>query len=119
MKKLIILLGVLLSFTILASAARTSICMDITIKKDVPGGKINRTPMLLPIEAYYDDETNQVEVIGDYDKPVEIFVCDEDLDVVAYSSVLNTVLDIPAGYHGLIVVRITSDNWVAVGKTEI
>lgn len=120
MKKLIVLLTILLLSISQAFAYRRSIHLSISRGDgtSVPTTP-HRTPVYLPIEVFYDDEANQVEVIGEYNRPLQIYTVDENLDIIGYSTTLNTIFDMPMGYHGLIVVRIVCDNWVATGKTEI
>ena len=51
---------------------------------------VRRSPMRIPIDVYYDDELRQIEISGSVDIDVQIFLCDENGNIIAYSSITNT-----------------------------
>ena len=84
-----------------------------------PNTTVCRTPMRLPLEVVYDDESRQVEVTGDEETIAQIYLCDESGNTLDYSSSVNTVLNVPDGCSGLIILRIEGEDWIAVGEIEI
>lgn len=41
----------------------------------------------------------------------QVYLCDENGNTLAYSPCINCVLDIPASYTGLLLIRIVGDDW--------
>jgi len=120
MKKAILLIGVLISIVIQAYAAKDTIHMHLQRRgASTPNTTVCRTPMRLPLEVVYDSETRQVEVTGDEETIAQVFLCDANGNTLDYSSSVNTVLNVPDGYSGLVILRIESEDWIAVGEIEI
>lgn len=65
-----------------------------------------RSPMKNSIDVYYDDELRQIEISSDVGVEVQLFLCDINGNTLDYSHCINTVLDIPYGYSGIIILRI-------------
>ncbi len=78
-----------------------------------------RTPANFPIYAYYDDETNQIEVEGPDHMTGEVFLYDEAGMPLGYSSSLNTVFDLPDNFHGLVLIEWIGEDWDANGGIEV
>ncbi len=78
-----------------------------------------RVPANFPIFAYYDDETNQIEVEGPDHMTGEVFLYDEAGMPLGYSSSLNTVFDLPDNFHGLVLIEWIGEDWDANGGIEI
>ena len=65
-----------------------------------------RSPMRISIDVYYDDELRQIEISSDVGVEVQLFLCDINGNTLDYSHCINTVLDIPYRYSGIIILRI-------------
>lgn len=118
MKKLLSLLGVLIfigCFQVHAEKSRVVIEIYQTGHVD-RSTAVRRSLMRIPVDVYYDEELRQIEISGDEDMNVQIYLCDENGNTLTYSPPINTILDIPNGYSGLISIRIEGDNWVAIGR---
>lgn len=118
MKKLLSLFGVLIFIGCLqAHAEKSKVAMEHWQTSNVDASTtVRRSPMRIPIDVYYDDELRQIEISGDEDMDVQIYLRDESGNTITYSSTINTVLDIPDGYSGLLSIRIEGENWIATGK---
>lgn len=121
MKKLLSLLGVLIIVGCLQTyAAKSGVYMDFyKYGHEDKNTTVHRSPMRIPINVYYDDELRQIEISGSVDIDVQIFLCDENGNIIAYSSITNTTLDIPEDYNGRLSISIECDNWVATGCITI
>lgn len=121
MKKLHLLFGVLIFIVCLqAHAEKSRVAMEKWQTGNVDGSTtVRRSPMRIPIDVYYDDELRQIEISGSVDIDVQIVLCDENGNIIAYSSITNTTLDIPEDYNGRISISIECDNWVATGYITI
>lgn len=120
MKKYLLLIGVIISFAIQASAAKEDIYMTIYRKGNESIDKtIHRSPMLLPVDVFYNTETHQIEVTSDDEMSAQVLICDENGNTLDYSPCINAVLDIPSNHDGLIIIRIEGDDWIAIGKIAI
>ena len=108
MKKFLSLLGVLFfisSFQVYAE--KKSVILDHYFTGHVDKSKsIRRSPMQIPIDVYYDDELRQIEISSDVGVEVQLFLCDINGNTLDYSHCINTVLDIPYRYSGIIILRI-------------
>lgn len=120
MKKAIILAGLLLAMAHTAFAEQRGVLMQFH-RKSSPSTNtsVNRAPTRLPIEVVYDSDTHKIEVIGDENMDVQIYLYDENGNILNYSPSINTVLDIPNGYSGLISINIEGENWIITGKITI
>lgn len=121
MKKLLSLLGVLIIIGCLqAYATKSGVYMDFyKYGHEGKNTTVHRSPMRIPIDVYYDNELCQIEISGNMEDEVQIFLCDENGNIIAYSSIANTTLDIPEDYNGRLSISIESDNWVAIGCITI
>ena len=121
MKKLLSLLGVLIIIGCLqANAAKSGVYMDFyKYGHEGKNTTVHRSPMRIPIDVYYDDELRQIEISGSADIDVQIFLCDINGNTLDYSHCMNTVLNIPYGFSGIIILRIESEAWIATGKIAV
>lgn len=71
---------------------------------------------MLPIEVSYDDETRQIEITGGDDLVGQVSLRDADGNILAFSTEINTVLEVPSSYTGTIIVHIEGENWISVGE---
>lgn len=81
--------------------------------------EVDRKPMLLPIEVIYDSDCNMVEVISDGSIEAEVFLYDANRNVIGYSSHLDTTLEVPANYHGILFLEIIGENWFATAEIPV
>lgn len=116
MKKLLTLLGVLIFIGCLqAHAERSKAIIEWYQTGHVDRSTtVRRSPIRIPIDVYYDEELRQIEISSDMD--AQIFVCDENGHTLDYSPCINAVLNIPYNYSGFIILRIESEEWIAIGK---
>ena len=121
MKKLLSLLVVLIIIGCLqANAAKSGVYMDFyKYGHEGKNTTVHRSPMRIPIDVYYDDELRQIEISGSADIDVQIFLCDINGNTLDYSYCMNTVLNIPYGFSGIIILRIESEEWIATGKIAV
>ena len=121
MKKLLSLLGVLIFIGCLqAHAEKSRLYIKGYQTGNVDGSTtVHRSPMRIPIDVYYDEELHQIVICGDEDMNVQIYLCDEKGNAITYSSTINTILDVPDGYSGLLSIRIEGEDWIATGKIVI
>lgn len=78
---------------------------------------VRRSPLRLSFDVFYDSEAHQVEVTCE--EEAQIFLSDANGNTLDYSSDINAVLNIPYNYNGLIIIRIESDGWIAIGKITV
>lgn len=92
MKKLHLLFGVLIIVGCLQTyAAKSGVYMDFyKYGHEDKNTTVHRFPMRIPINVYYDNELRQIEISGSVDIDVQIFLCDENGNIIAYSSIPNT-----------------------------
>lgn len=109
----------LLSFINIASfAEKEKIPTDIHRTMDPnKSTQVDRAPMRIPIEVYYDFDTNEIEVIGPDTIEAEIFIYNASRELESYSSVLNVSLPVLSpGNHTII---IKNDGWYMEGFISI
>lgn len=120
MKKYFLLIGVIISIGIQAFASKSSIYMDIAKRgRSDKCTTVRRSPMQFPIDVFYNNETHQIEVVGDEELAAQLFLCDENGNTLGYSPCINAVLDVPSNYNGLIIIRIEAEDWIATGTIAI
>ena len=118
MKKLLSLFGVLIFIgCIQAHAEKRRVTIEHWQTSNVDGSTtVRRSLMRIPIDVYYDDDLRQIEIYGEEDMDVQIYLRDENGNTITYSSTINTILDVPDGYSGLLSIWIESENWIFTGK---
>ena len=118
MKKLLSLFGVLIFIgCIQAHAEKRRVTMEHWQTSNVDGSTtVRRSLMRIPIDVYYHDDLRQIEIYGEEDMDVQIYLRDENGNTITYSSTINTILDVPDGYSGLLSIWIESENWIFTGK---
>lgn len=108
MKKLHLLVGVFIFIGCLqVHAEKSRVAMEKWQTGNVVGSTtVCRSPMRNSIDVYYDDELRQIEISSDVGVEVQLFLCDIKGNTLDYSHCINTVLDIPYRYSGIIILRI-------------
>lgn len=120
MKKVIIFAGLLLAMSHTAFAEQCGVFMEFHRKVNPEHTRdVNRAPLRLPIDVVYDSDTHKIEVVGNEEMEVQIFLCDENGNTLDYSSYINAELNIPYNYSGLIILRIECEKWIAIGKITV
>ncbi|MDE6549124.1 MAG: hypothetical protein K2L22_09000 [Muribaculaceae bacterium] len=120
MKKIILLIGILLCISVHTVAAKEDVLVTILLKgQDLRNTTVKRTPMQAPVEIYYDEVTQTVEVTGDNELEAQVYIKDESGRTLAYSSSINTTLIIPYDYSGILLVCIETEYWSVIGEIEI
>ena len=108
MKKLHLLVGLFLFIGCLqVHAEKSRVAMEKWQTGNVVGSTtVCRSPMRISIDVYYDDELRQIEISSDVGVEVQLFLYDINGNTLDYSHCINTVLDIPYRYSGIIILRI-------------
>ena len=120
MKKFLLLIGVLISIALQASASKTEVYMEYRKSgRSTQSTTVRRAPMQLPIEVVFDSENRQVEISCNDDLEAQVYLCEENGNILDYSSCLNSVLNVPDNYSGVLIIRIESDDWIATGEIII
>lgn len=120
MKKLLLLIGVLISIALQTSASKTEVYMEYRkYGRSTQSTTVRRTPMQLPVEVIFDSETRQIEISCDDDLDAQVYLCDENGNILDYSSCLNTVLNVPDNYSGVLIIRIEGEDWISTGEIII
>ena len=118
MKIFFILTGLLLFMAQPALAEQYDIYLEIHQRSNHENDtKVNRAPMLLPIEVVYDSDNHIVKVIGYDSLNAEVFLYDSDGSVEGHSSTLNT--EIPVMSSGSHTIQIQGDGWYAEGEIVV
>lgn len=120
MKKFLLLLAFIFALSTTTFAGRIS--LDVRTYKQstntVGSGK-TRVPASFPVYAFYDDETNQIEVEGPDHMAGDVYLYDESGMQLGYSSSLNAVFDLPENFHGLVLIEWIGDDWDGRSGIEI
>jgi len=103
-----------------AYAAKCGVYMDFyKYGHESKNTTVHRSTIKIPMDVYYDEELRQIEICGDGDMNVQIYLCDENGNSITYSSAINTILDVPDGYSGLLSISIEGEGWIATGKITV
>lgn len=120
MKGKVILLWLLLSMAFTVSAETKDVIIEIHSNSDSDKHtQVDRAPMRLPVEVVYDTDKHTITVSGDDSLEADVSLTDETGNVLEFSPSVNTTLNIPDGYSGIIVIRIESADWIGIGKIEM
>lgn len=117
MKKFLSLLAALFIIECFqAHAEKRSVVLERYLTGHVDRSKtVRRSPMQIPLDVIYDDESRQIEICGVEEMDIQVYLYDEKENPIAYSSTINSTLDIPDGYSGIISIKIEGESWIATG----
>lgn len=120
MKRYLLLIGVAIAIAVQGFAEKSGICMDIAKRgHNSKTTTVRRSPMRIPIYVFYDNDTHQIEVVGDDELAAQVFLSDENGNTLDYSPCINAMLDVPCNYNGILLIRIESEDWIATGNIAI
>lgn len=123
MKKFLSLILVMITFALQAIAGESktstsssqSIMLEIAQFKETSGR--HRVPMHINIEAWYNADTNSIDISYDDEAEGEAFLYLNE-NLVEYDSKINTSLHLPTS-HGLYAIEIISETWIAQGYIQL
>lgn len=98
-----------------ASKSSQSIMLEIA-QYNEPSGRF-RAPMRIGIEAWYNAESNTIDITYNGEDEGEVFLYLNE-NIVEYDSKINTSLHIPSS-HGLYTIEIISETWIAQGYIQL
>lgn len=124
MKKILSLILVMMMFALNAMAEESktskssqSIMLEIAQYNDNESSGRFRAPMRIGIEAWYNAESNTIDITYDGEAEGEVFLYFNE-DIVEYDSKINTSLHLPSS-HGLFTIEIISEAWIAQGYIQL
>lgn len=123
MKKILSLILVMITFAFqaIAGESKTStsssqgIMLEIAQFKETSGR--HRAPMRVNIEAWYNADSNTIDISYDGEAEGEVFLY-LNQDIVEYDSKINASLHLPSS-HGLYTIEIISETWIAQGYIQL
>lgn len=77
----------------------------------------HRIPMCVNLEAFYNEESNTIDIIYNGDADGEVFLYINE-DIMNYSSEINTSLELPTT-SGIYRIEIISQTWIAEGYIHL
>lgn len=123
MKKLLSLITVvmMLAFQAVAQESKTNtssqgIMLEIAQYNNGNNG-VHRAPMRVNIEAFYNAESNSIDISYDGDATGEVYLYLNG-NAIEYSPELNTSLQVPST-PGLFRIEIMSETWIAQGYIQL
>ena len=119
MKKVIILVVLLLTtMAHTAFAEQRGVFMEFH-RKINPGKnmQVNRAPMRMPIEVFYDSDTHNVKVTGDKGIEAEVFLYDANGTLESHSSTLNAEFSVLESDTYTILIQ--GEGWYAEGEIQM
>lgn len=122
MKKILSLILVMMMFALhaMAEESKTSkssqrIMLEIAQYNETSDRA--RAPMRIGIEAWYNAESNTIDITYDGEAEGEVFLYLNE-DIAEYDSKINTSLQIPS-HSGLYKVEIIGEHWIAYGSIQL
>lgn len=120
MKKLLILIGILISISIEHSEAKEDVPMTIFTKgHPVKNTTVKRAPIQINVDVYYNASERTVSIESGEDVEAQVYITSSYGEIFAFSSQLNSTLSIPSDYTGILGISIETATWSAEGELEI
>lgn len=120
MKKILSLILVMMTiaFNAIAGEQKTSSSSSKPVSLEVRQTKeqatmVHRAPMRINIEAWYDAETNSIDISFDGEAEGEVFLYVNGY-IADYASEINTTLSVP-DMSGQYEIQIIGETWIAQG----
>lgn len=76
-----------------------------------------RAPLRINVEAFYNAETNTIDIIYDGEAEGEVFIYQND-NIIGYDSAINTSIPLPAA-TGIYYIEIVGTTWIAQGMLQL
>ena len=86
--------------------------LEISQTDNNSGSSVDRAPMRINIEAYYEAETNSINICYDGEATGEVYLYLNG-DIVDYSSEINSTFQIHT--TGMYKIEIIGESWIAEG----
>lgn len=101
-----------IAFVAMAEGERVPVVIE---KENLPteNTKVDRAPMRIPVEVYYDRDTRVVEIVGSESVEAEVFLYNATGTLENYSPALNTEFRLISSGEYTVVIQ--ADNWSATG----
>lgn len=80
-------------------------------------GNIDRAPMRLPIDVYFDSEAGIIEVAGDDTLEADVTLCDETGAALDYSPVINATFSVEGLNPAYVLIE--GENWYATADLDL
>lgn len=120
MKRYILLFLFIFSISVQICAEKEDVPLSIIIDGDYrPDTAYKRSLMKLPIQVSFDEESRTFEIGADIELDALVYLTDERGDILAQSPCINSILIVPSDLRGIIIIRIESKLWKAVGEVNI
>ena len=116
MKKVILLFGAIMSFTLSAIAKETTgVFMEYHQRgNEESNPKVNRSLVEIPtLEVVYDSETKTIRITSSELQTANVYVYDSNGAVVGYANSLNTTIQLPSA--GSYTIYIEGAGWYGIG----
>ena len=118
MKKFLLLFIAALFFTGSMNAEKKELSLKFR-SKGTSGAKghIERAPIRLPIDVYYDYDTGIIEVAGDDTLEADVTLCDETGAALDYSPVINATFTVEGLNPAYVLIE--GENWYATADLDL
>lgn len=120
MRKLILLLGMLLTLiSFMSNAAQENAYLKYYKGTHSKNTTVLRSPQQPSIDVIYDNEARQILVSGEDDIEAQVFLCDTDGTLLDYSTTINAKFDVPEKWTNMLIIRIEAEDWIAIGEVPL
>ena len=117
MKKIFFAAAFLLAMSLSGFAEQRGVFMDIHRKANPnKNTSVDRAPMYIDLEAFYDSESQTISVCYDGECEGEVYLYLNET-VVGYDSEINTSFQISS--PGLYKIEVISESWIATGYIQL
>jgi hypothetical protein len=100
-----------------AMASRTGIAINYNKKNQTSQTTVERSAFCLPLDVYFNEESSTIEVeCSDEYISGEIYICDKNGSIIAYSSSINAIIQLPNNNHSIYYILIDSSDWYATAS---
>jgi uncharacterized protein YcfL len=121
MKKLaLFIVALLLSISCsFAQSQSTSTQQNVGLEfhKQANPTKVHRSSFYLPIEVTYDEIGHTLTIVADDDIDGEVYIYDNNNNIVAYSSCMNSTFILSS--IGEYTIKINGEDWYALGSFSV
>lgn len=120
MKKIVLLIGVIISVVCQMNVMAKTVSITVHRKGNVDRSTtVCRRPINLPIDVVYDNDARQITVSGDEEMMAQVFLCDANGNTLDYSSTINVTFYVPEVCTETLIIRIEAEDWIAEGEVPL
>lgn len=119
MKRILIPVLLLIVSVVSIEAAVSKVTTTFQRKENNKKEDISRSPFRMPVNIFFDDETNRLDIVAEPGVNATVEITDETGRLIASSPTLSCSYSFPADYTGIVTIQLLANDWTGTAELYI